>query len=526
MKLRLTVLSCLAAASALAAGERGEILFKTDFESDEPLRAWRAEGNPNVRIVPGFQSAQGLQVATSVGLSNVSVRLQLPVEALRGARLQCDAVVRASEVSPPPQPWNGVKFMLVLAGPEPTIYAQQDNVAGTFDWRRISFTTRVPASATNATLVLGLEQVSGLAAFDDVRIRILTPARARPAVAPTGPVFKGHSLPRLRGAMIGPQFGTNDLRVLAGEWGANHIRWQLIWGGFPASPADTADLPAYDQWLEGELCRLDALLPELDRAGVKLVLDLHTPPGGRLKADSVCRIFQERKFQDHFVAVWERLARRYRTADCIWAYDLVNEPCEGSVPDDLLDWQGLALRTARAIRAIDPERALIIEPAPWGGPAALENLAPLSVPGIVYSVHMYEPHAFTHQGVYDKRTGLTYPGAIEGRQWDQAALRRVLQPVVDFQRDYGVHIYLGEFSAIRWAPGSSAHDYLRDCITIFEEQGWDWAYHAFREWDGWSVEHGPEQANRARVAPPTDREQLLRAWFAKNARPGSAEAKR
>jgi hypothetical protein len=79
-----------------------------------------------------------------------------------------------------------------------------------------------------------------------------------------------------------------------------------------------------------------------------------------------------------------------------------------------------------------------------------------------------------------------------------------------------VHIYLGEFSAIRWAPGDSAHQYLRDCIDIFEEYGWDWAYHAFREWDGWSVEHGPDRNNRTRMATPTDREQLLRSWFAEN----------
>ncbi len=69
------------------------------------------------------------------------------------------------------------------------------------------------------------------------------------------------------------------------------------------------------------------------------------------------------------------------------------------------------------------------------------------------------------------------------------------------------------------APGSSARDYLRDCIEIFEENGWDWAYHAFREWDGWSVEHGPDKQNRAKAAAPTDRERLLREWFGKNQRP-------
>ena len=66
-------------------------------------------------------------------------------------------------------------------------------------------------------------------------------------------------------------------------------------------------------------------------------------------------------------------------------------------------------------------------------------------------------------------------------------------------------MYLGEFSAIRWAPGDSAYNYLQDLIDIFEEHGWDWAYHAFREWDGWSVEHGPDPKDHARAKTPTAR---------------------
>lgn len=129
---------------------------------------------------------------------------------------------------------------------------------------------------------------------------------------------------------------------------------------------------------------------------------------------------------------------------------------------------------------------------------------------------MYVPHQFTHQGVYSKTPGLSYPGAIEGKPWDKAALRRVLQPVRDWQRDYGVHMYIGEFSAIRWAPDDSAFRYLRDCIDVFEEFGWDWSYHAFREWDGWSVEHGSDKDDHARSATPNSRERLLREWFGKD----------
>jgi hypothetical protein len=130
---------------------------------------------------------------------------------------------------------------------------------------------------------------------------------------------------------------------------------------------------------------------------------------------------------------------------------------------------------------------------------------------------MYLPHAFTHQGVHDdwsKRW--VYPGEIAGRPWGKAQLEAALQPVVEFQQRYGVHIYIGEFSAIRWAPEGSAYRYLRDLIEIFEAHGWDWSYHAFREWSGWSVEHGEDRADTKPSPTPTEREKLLREWFARN----------
>ena len=71
----------------------------------------------------------------------------------------------------------------------------------------------------------------------------------------------------------------------------------------------------------------------------------------------------------------------------------------------------------------------------------------------------------------------------------------------------------------RAARSASACRYLKDLISIFEAHGWDWSYHAFREWNGWSVEHGPDRNNSAPVAQPTDRERLLREWFAQNRKP-------
>ena len=331
------------------------------------------------------------------------------------------------------------------------------------------------------------------------------------------PIYKGHDKTRLRGAMIGTTVGTtvgeNDIRVLGGEWGANHIRWQLLWGGFPNGPADNATISQYRNWLESEYRRLERLLPVCEELGMLVVIDIHTPPGGRdSKADMP--LFRNKELQDEFMHTWEVIATRFKGNKAIWAYDLLNEPCEGVVGEGLMNWQELALATAKRIRAIDAERTIIIEPADWGSPDALDSFEPLEwINNVVYSVHMYLPNSFTHQGVGKDTRQVMYPGEIRGIYWDKTQLRKVLEPVFRFQKKHHAHIYIGEFSAIRWAPENSAYRYLKDCIEIFEESDWDWAYHAFREWDGWSVEHtGPRNATR-RAESPTDRQLLLMKYF-------------
>ena len=327
------------------------------------------------------------------------------------------------------------------------------------------------------------------------------------------PVYKGHDKTRLRGTMIGTRVDEKDIRVLGGEWGANHIRWQLLWGGFPNGPADKATIQEYRNWLEGEYRRLERLLPVCEELGMLIAIDLHTPPGGR-DTGSHMAMFRKKEFQDEFIHTWEVIATRFKDNKAIWAYDLLNECVEGKVANNCMSWQELSAATAKRIRAIDPERCIIIEPAEWAIPPTLDNFKPLEgIKNLVYSVHMYLPHIFTHQGAGRNTPPLTYPGMIEGVYWDKEQLRKSLDAVYRFQKANNVHIYIGEFSAIRWAPDNSAYRWLKDVIELFEEAEWDWAYHAFREWDGWSVEHeGARNATR-RPERPTDRQLLLMKYF-------------
>jgi hypothetical protein len=494
------------------------VFFQTDFEGPTALKGWAGQA----RLEAGYKGGQSVCLEHAAGEpgSGAVIHIALPAEKMRGYMVYGSAMVKAENVSPKPMPWNGIKFMLAIDGPGGRSWPQARVDAGSFDWRRATLAGRVPADATEIVLYLGLEAVTGKVWLDDVKLFVGKPpvvARPRPAA---GPAWKGHDLPRLRGAMVSPQIDEAGLRVLGQEWNANLLRWQLI---RYVPPGQNPTLAEYDGWLEGELRKLDAALPLCEKYGLYVAVDLHSPPGGSPTVSryvgSDDRLFTDRACQDKFVVVWQKMAKRYKGAKAVWGYDLANEPVEEFVEDGCDDWQGLAERAAQAIRAVDPGRTIIVEPPNWGGPGGLAEFLPLDVPNVVYSVHMYIPTEFTHQGVFGPGKAYRYPGEIDGKTWDKARLEAALKPVVEFQKAYGVHIYIGEFSAIRWAPEGSAGRYLGDVIDLAEANGWDWTYHAFREWQGWSVEHGADKGDPAPAAQPTDRQKLLGGWFARNRKP-------
>jgi arabinogalactan endo-1,4-beta-galactosidase len=505
----------LGRAQACEAWPRGHVFFATDFEASDALNGWTGD----VALGVGYHGGRSLvfERPAEKGSGDALGTIHLPVDHMRGYVVQFSARIKTENVSPKPQPYNGVKFMAPIVTEQEMIWPAAELGAGTFDWKKVVFRATVPDDAKKVSLVVGLEAVTGKAWFDDIRVVAWKPlANAAPRDT-TGEAYTGHDLDRLRGAMVSPEIDEEGLRVLGQQWNANLIRWQLVRREKFDSPLDLA---AYDRWLQSALKQLDTALPFCEKYGLRTVVDLHSPPGGaRLSggyAGSDHGLFTDAACQRRFVEVWQQIAQRYKDSSAVWAYDLANEPVESAADEDLADWQELAERAAKAIRAIDPVRTIVVEPPEWGNPQGLRELRPIDVPNVVYSVHMYLPHAFTHQGVDRTGKAYRYPGEIEGKRWDKAQLETALRPAIEFQRKYNVHIYVGEFSAIRWAPDDSAYRYLKDLIDIFETHGWDWSYHAFREWDGWSVEHGADPNDHRRSTTPPDREQLLRSWLAKN----------
>ena len=104
------------------------------------------------------------------------------------------------------------------------------------------------------------------------------------------------------------------------------------------------------------------------------------------------------------------------------------------------------------------------------------------------------------------------PADYEGKRCGEVSYSTgKLGAVRDFQLRHDAIVYIGEFSAIAWAEG--AGEYLTDCISIFEEYGWNWSYHAFREFTGWSVEHESDRPGSYRPSPDNPRKRALLDGF-------------
>ena len=422
--------------------------------------------------------------------------------------------VRGKDVSVPPMPYNGVKVMFhyrdKLDGSGQWPGAKLPT--GSFDWCVASVRHEAFSGAEGGTaeLSLGLQDSSGEVSFDLSTLTIGAPRPHWPItnldhVAVYTPDVA--TRPRMRGVMSPARdMNEDDFKTLK-SWGATLLRYQMVrdWHGVNTNQ----DVDEFDHWLNGKLDNFDnVVLPMAEKCGLKVVLDFHVPPGGR-DASGDMNMFYDEKYANHFIETWRRIARRFKGREGLYGYDLINEPAQSRPAKSGMDYWSLQRRAAEAVRSEDPHTPIVIESNCWDSPTTFAYLSPIKLTNIIYQVHIYAPMNFTHQRVLNTRKWTVgYPNAEKG--WNAAYMRDVMKPVREFQLKHNARIYVGEFSAVAWAPG--AEKYLEDCIALFEEYGWDWSYHAFREWDGWSVEHeGPDAQHLAPSADNPRKRALLKA---------------
>lgn len=435
----------------------------------------------------------------------------------KGRPFEATIRARGFRLAKTPETWLGFKFMGTFRCAEDgqNRYPGAPQKLGDFDWQTVRLVdTAEGVTRSPGLITLGIQAGSGRVEFDvsTFQARVLPPMWPETNLVHTCAYTpRVRDLPVHRGVMLGHKLGEADFKTLS-DWGVTLARFQMT-RGWNTSGANR-DLPDFDRYIDGELDELERELVWARKYGIKVVVDLHAAPGARDENHDL-HMCHDAVYADHFVKTWRRIATRFKGRPEIFGFDLVNEPQQLTPALPGCDYWSLQSRAAEAIREVDPETPVIIESNCYDSPQPFSYMHPLDLTNIIYQVHMYVPMEFTHQGVFNRKGSATkWPDPA--RKWDVELIRRTMKPVMDFQKRHGARIYVGEFSAIVWGEG--ADNYIRDCISVFEENGWDWTFHAFREWSGWSVEHVAPQVWKMVPSDDNPRKRALLDGFKRNAR--------
>lgn len=280
--------------------------------------------------------------------------------------------------------------------------------------------------------------------------------------------------------------------------------------------------------LQQVIRHVDTILDSAKKYGMTCTITM-----GQFPISSVSPAMQNtREFWDsktyyqEVVETAEILARHFNgRGKELGAYELMNEPLvfDKGKPKRPDSWLPLMKDIVKAVRKHDASRYIVVTPGPAGLAVGYKDFLPLSDPYIIYGAHMYIPHAYTHQGIHNIPLGTDYPGRILLKAWNKQALAESMAPLIDFQNKYKVLVWIGEFSAARWAPGADA--YLKDVIDIFDGHNWGWSYWCYNGYHGWNPDYSaiystddPTDWIKQKIGKTTSRWQLLRDAYSRNKR--------
>lgn len=226
---------------------------------------------------------------------------------------------------------------------------------------------------------------------------------------------------------------------------------------------------------------LDQYLAACQSRGIHMCLNMHRAPGYCINRNDLERdnLWLDEVAQDGFVFQWERLAERYLgVPSSELSFDLVNEPPGVGQYGMTRDHHAAVMRrTVAAIRAIDPQRRIVLDGLD-GGNLAMPELADLDV---VHSCRGYAPMAISHYQAqwWSGHTGVvdvpTYPDIVyNGIRWNRDTLREFYGPwrAVEAQ---GREVHAGEYGCYNKTPNEVAVAWLSDLMGVWKEFGWGYS---------------------------------------------------
>lgn len=445
---------------------------------------------------------------------------------LRGSEVTIRFLLKGNAIGTNWNPYCLIKGASAIFGANPlyynTVSVAEASMYGTFDWKEINYTFELNDDFIPEYFSFGVTapaMTSGEAWIAAVRITATSPRDAdRPAPGSYVQTLSGY-----RGMQLNPNPPRKDFFDLKQTYNANLVRFQFNTWSATDNPqlTDKTDMVQWDAWFAAKLVTFANARAWAQQNDLKMIVSMMVYPGG---ADtySVSQMQYNSQWYMKYIETWKTIATLCLNDPVILAFDVHNEPAYGyrmrpQGPSTSF-WNAIS-DVIGEIRKIDPTRTCIVESKAYAEPSQYRYMRPFPYNNIVYSYHMYRPTQFAQS------TTLTYPGFVinssvqkavgwvdagAGHTVDKAFLKDIMQPVRDFQLAYNVPIYVGEFSSPRWTLGCA--QYLADCISIFEEWGWIWTYHAFREANSWDVEYEALPASQVGAivaSTTTDRGQVL-----------------
>ncbi|HAN76568.1 MAG TPA: glycoside hydrolase family 5 [Bacteroidales bacterium] len=237
-------------------------------------------------------------------------------------------------------------------------------------------------------------------------------------------------------------FTVSDLDSLA-KWGFNSIRLPLHYDLF-TPPIEKEPVPGQITWLETGFTMVDNLLAQCKQRKIYLILDLHATPGGQGKDAAISdydatkpSLWESEANKAKTVALWQKLADRYKNEEYIGGYDLINEP-NWTLPNNS-DLKNLYTRIVQAIRTVDKNHLIFIE-GNWFA-NDFTGLTPPFDTNMAYSFHKYWSY--------------NDAGSIKF--------------ATDLRDKYNVPIWLGE-------SGENSNAWFAEAIKLMEDNkiGWAW----------------------------------------------------
>ncbi len=207
-------------------------------------------------------------------------------------------------------------------------------------------------------------------------------------------------------------------------------------------------------WLEEGFKRLNDVIKWCKEENLYVVLDLHAAPGGQTGDNiddswSYPFLFEDEQAQQTTIALWKKLAERYKDETIVIGYDLLNEPIphyreNKEELNKLLE--PLYKKITSAIREVDSNHIIFIGGAQWN-----TNFKIFGKPfddKLVYTFHKY---------------------------W-MPPVQEQIQEYVDFSNKYNVPLWLGE-------SGENENAWIDSFRVLLENNNIGWCFWPYKKMD-------------------------------------------